>query len=185
VNIAALIARHALAQPSRPAIDGSGERLTYEALDVDVRRFSRRLRSSGAAAGDLIALRLRDTPAHLIALLAVARIGAVAIPLDWRAAAPEIRRILERFEPRLVLSDETRGLDADRPTVSVANLAETEPDVSPPASLVDSPLVYGLTSGTTGEPKGIVTTHDEMFGRFVAFTLGRIIDRALSTIILS
>lgn len=177
MNIAALIARHAQAQPSRPAIDGSGERFSYEALDINVRRLANRLRSAGARTGDLIALRLRDTPAHLTALLAVARIGAIALPLDWRAAAPEIRRIIQRFDPRLVLTDQTGGLDAGRTTVSVGNLAQTEPDELRHASLLDSPLVYGLTSGTTGEPKGIVTTHEEMFGRFVAFTVGRIIDR--------
>ncbi|MEO8667315.1 MAG: class I adenylate-forming enzyme family protein [Bauldia sp.] len=177
MNIAALIARHALAEPSRPAIDGSGERFSYAVLDDGVRRLANRLRSGGAGVGDLVAVQVRDTPAHLVALLAVARIGAVAIPLDWRTAPPEIRRISERFKPKLVLTDDARTLAAGGSAVPVGNLSQTEPDDARPASLLDSPLVYGLTSGTTGEPKGIVTTHEEMFGRFVAFAVGRIIDR--------
>jgi acyl-coenzyme A synthetase/AMP-(fatty) acid ligase len=177
MNLAALIARHAEAAPGRPAVLGGGEHLSRAALDDCVRRLAARLRSAGAGAGDLIGLRLRDSPAHIIALLAVARIGAVALPMDWRAVAPEIARIVERFQPKLVLIDEDKPLPAGTVPLGVNDLAATEPDPLRPASLTDSPLVYGLTSGTTGVPKGIVTTHEEMFGRFVAFTVGRLIDR--------
>jgi acyl-coenzyme A synthetase/AMP-(fatty) acid ligase len=177
MNIAALISRHAQSQPSRPAIEGSGESLSHAALDIAVRRLVGRLRSGGIGTGDLVGLRLRDTPAHLIALLAIARIGAIALPMDWRGAAPEIGRIIERFRPKLVLVDDAKPMPVAIAVASVNDLAGDEPDGLRPASLVDSPLVYGLTSGTTGVPKGIVTTHEEMFGRFVAFTIGRLIDR--------
>jgi acyl-CoA synthetase (AMP-forming)/AMP-acid ligase II len=177
MNIAALIARHAQSQPSRPAVGNAGEQLSCAALDRDVRRLAGRLRSGGAGAGDLVGLRLRDTPIHLVALLAIARIGAIALPMDWRGAAPEIGRIIERFRPKLVLFDDARPLPGPAPLVGVGDLAGTEPEHQGPASLVDSPLVYGLTSGTTGVSKGIITTHEEMFGRFVAFTVGRLIDR--------
>ncbi len=177
MNIAALISRHAHSQPARPAIEGGGESFSCEALDVAVRRLAGRLRRADIGVGDLVGLRLRDTPSHLIALLATARIGAIALPMDWRGAAPEIGRIVERFRPKLVLVDDAKPLPATIATAGVDDLARSEPDGQPPASLVDSPLVYGLTSGTTGVPKGIVTTHEEMFGRFVAFTVGRLIDR--------
>jgi acyl-coenzyme A synthetase/AMP-(fatty) acid ligase len=177
MNIAALISRHAQGQPERPAIAGGGETLTYSALDITVRRLSGLIRSRGVAEGDLVALRMRDTPAHLVALLAIARIGAIALPLDWRGAAPEIGRIIERFKPKLLLVDDAKPLPVAIEMAGVANLSGAEPDAQPPASLSNSPLVYGLTSGTTGIPKGIVTTHEEMFGRFVAFAIGRLIDR--------
>lgn len=177
MNIAELISRHARSQPERPAIESSGENYSYAALDDGVRRLAGRIRSSGIGTGDLVGLRLRDTPAHLIALLAIARIGAIALPMDWRGAAPEIGRIIERFRPKLVLVDDAKPLPAAVATASVNDRTGAEPDTLPPASLVDSPLVYGLTSGTTGVPKGIVTTHEEMFGRFVAFTIGGLIDR--------
>lgn len=177
MNIAALISRHAQSQPERLAIEGSGESFSHAALDVAVRRLAGRLRSAGIGTGDLVGLRLRDTPSHLIALLAIARIGAIALPMDWRGAAPEIGRIIERFRPELVLVDDAKPLPAAVAIVNVSELAGAEPDEQRPASLVDNPLVYGLTSGTTGVPKGIVTTHEEMFGRFVAFTIGGLIDR--------
>jgi len=177
MNLSELISRHAQSQPTRTAIEGGGESLTHQALDVAVRRLAARLRSAGIVTGDLVGLRLRDTPAHLVALLAIARIGAIALPMDWRGAAPEIGRIVERFGPKLVLVDDAKPISADVAVASVNDLAATEPDTLRPASLQNSPLVYGLTSGTTGVPKGIVTTHDEMFGRFVAFTIGRLIDR--------
>lgn len=177
MNIAALISRHAQSQPQRVAIEGGGESFTHAALDVAVRRLAGRLRSQGTGAGDLVGLRLRDTPTHLIALLAIARIGAIALPMDWRGATPEIGRIIERFRSKLVLVDDAKPLPAAIAATSVNDLASSELDGLPSASLMDSPLVYGLTSGTTGVPKGIVTTHEEMFGRFVAFTIGTLIDR--------
>ena len=176
MNIAALISRHAQSQPERLAIEGGGESFSHAALDIAVRRVAKRIRSAGIGAGDLVGLRLRDTPAHLIALLAIARIGAIALPMDWRGAAPEIGRIIERFRPKLVVVDDAKPLPVAIAVATVNDLAGTEPDELPPASLIDSPLVYGLTSGTTGVPKGIITTHEEMFGKFVAFTIGKLID---------
>jgi acyl-coenzyme A synthetase/AMP-(fatty) acid ligase len=177
MNIADLISRHAQSQPERLSIEGGGESFTHAALDLSVRRLAGRLRNAGIVTGDLVGLRLRDTPAHLIALLAIARIGAISLPMDWRGAAPEIGRIVERFRPKLVLADGGKPLPVDIPVLSVNDLATSEPDGLRPASLENSPLVYGLTSGTTGAPKGIVTTHEEMFGRFMAFTVGGLIDR--------
>lgn len=177
MNLAALIARQAEAEPGRPAIAGGGESLTRAALDAAVRRLAGRLRSAGAGPGDLVGLRLRDTPTHLVALLAIARVGAVALPLDWRSVPAEAARIIDRFAPKLVLVEDRKAAPAGPPLLGVEDLGASEPDGAPPASLLDSPLVYGLTSGTTGLPKGIVTTHEEMFGRFTAFTVGRIIDR--------
>ena len=110
MNLADLISRHAQSQPERLAIEGGGESFTHAALDVAVRRLAGRLGSAGIVAGDLVGLRLRDTPAHLIALLAIARIGAISLPMDWRGAAPEIGRIVERFGPKLVLVDDAKPL---------------------------------------------------------------------------
>ncbi|MCX7306284.1 MAG: class I adenylate-forming enzyme family protein [Hyphomicrobiales bacterium] len=177
MNIAALVSRHADSQPEHPAIEGGGASFSYVALDVAARRLAGRLSRAGVGVGDLVGLRLRDTPDHLVALLAIARIGAIALPMDWRGAAPEIGRIVERFQPKLLLVDDAKPLPVAIAAIGVNDLAATEPVGIRPASLVDSPLVYGLTSGTTGTPKGIVTTHEEMFGRFVAFTIGRLIDR--------
>src|SRR5689334_17898961 len=128
MNIAALISRHAQSQPARPAIEGSGESFSYASLDIAVRRLAGLLRSTGIGAGDLVGLRLRDTPAHLVALLAIARIGAIALPMDWRGAAPEIGRIIERFRPKLVLVDEAKPLPVAVAAVSVNDLAGAEPD---------------------------------------------------------
>jgi acyl-CoA synthetase (AMP-forming)/AMP-acid ligase II len=177
MNLAAFVARHAAYQPSKPAIEGGSEQFDYAGLDASVRRLARRLRSQGAAPGDLVGLKLRDTPQHLIALLAIARIGAVALPLDWRAAGPEIARIAEIFKPGVVLLDKAGPLPPTTTPLILDDLSATEPDDLPPADVTNAPLVYGLTSGTTGTPKGIVTTHEEMFGRFVIFAVERLIAR--------
>src|SRR5262245_50659928 len=105
MNISQLLANHARYQPSKTAIEYGESRLTYDGLDILIRRIAARLRAAGVGQGDIVALRLRDTPVHVAALFAVMRIGAISMPLDWRMVPAEVRRLLERFQPKAVLDD--------------------------------------------------------------------------------
>ena len=111
---------------------------------------------------------MRDTALHLAAILAVMRLGAIVLPLDWRWPHAELDRNLERRRPKAVLSDELARLTGRSNTIGVDNLDQTEPDSSPPAELDHQPYCYALTSGTTGEPKAMIVTHENMHGRFVS-----------------
>jgi acyl-CoA synthetase (AMP-forming)/AMP-acid ligase II len=173
MNLAAVIARHALHQPRKAVAESDREAFSAAEFDMLVRRLAARLRARGVAPGDVVGVRMRDTAAHLAGLVAVARVGGIILPLDWRAAAPEFVRLVERFLPKAVLTDEPKPLPEPALAVPVADIGATEPDLLPPADLVDAPLVFGLTSGTTGAPKGIVVSHEQMFGRFVVFSLER------------
>ena len=55
--------------------------------------------------GDIIGLNLKDTVEHLIALYAIARCGAVILPIDWRWTSIEKERIVNFFGARAVLSE--------------------------------------------------------------------------------
>jgi acyl-CoA synthetase (AMP-forming)/AMP-acid ligase II len=126
---------------------------------------------------------MKDNPTHIAALIAAMRVGAVILPLDWRSAVLEISRVTERFPPKIVLVDDERPLPEPLAAIRVVNIAEREADQSASVALVDQPMIYSLTSGTTGAPKAIVLTHEEMFGRLTSFFAERIIradDRILS-----
>jgi acyl-coenzyme A synthetase/AMP-(fatty) acid ligase len=186
MNLATLVGHQAAIQPEKSAIEGDETALSFGALDDRIRRLSRRLREIGVGPGDLVGVRLHDTPDHLTAILAVARVGGIVLPLDWRSALPELERVAGRFRPKAILTDETRKpLPAGIAAVLTERTEETEPDELPAAQIDDAPFVYGLTSGTTGEPKGIILTHNEMFSRVVTFTLDGIMlpdDRFLSAL---
>jgi acyl-coenzyme A synthetase/AMP-(fatty) acid ligase len=169
MNLASAVGQHAQSQPDKPAIDGGKQVLTYRDLDLTVRRIAARLRKSGVGPGDLVAVRMMDNPVHAASLLAVARLGAIVLPMDWRGTMLEAGRLGERFKPKLALTDDQRKIPATMSRIGVEDLEKEAPDTDPPVAAGDDPFVYALTSGTTGESKGLVVTHNEMLERFRVF----------------
>ena len=60
--------------------------------------------AGGISRDDIVGVNLKDNPEHLAMLFALARIGAAALPMDWRWTVEEKSRLTTFFEPRLVLS---------------------------------------------------------------------------------
>jgi acyl-CoA synthetase (AMP-forming)/AMP-acid ligase II len=175
VNLAAYLAYHALGRPRHPAIIDPQRTIAHGELDVMVRRAAAWLRAQGISPGTLVGLRLADSAEHLIQLLALARLGAVALPLDWRWTRAEVERVAQRFAPKLVLGEPDADLLSD--TLQVApgtRWLASQPDPSAPYGGADTPLLVSLSSGTTGAPRGPTVTHGEMLARFMTqfVTLG-------------
>ena len=167
MNLASLIEFHARVRGAKSAIESGGKSISYRELDLSARRYAQGLRRRGVAPGDLVGLLMRDSVEHIIAALATMRVGAVILPMDWRWKPAEIERTIERFRPLVLVSD-LPPERVDRNTMlHVLDLEHFEPDVLPCAELHDAPLVYALSSGTTGEPKAMVLTHENMHARFV------------------
>jgi acyl-CoA synthetase (AMP-forming)/AMP-acid ligase II len=174
MNLAALVAHHARYRGAKTAIEARDFTATYAEFDVLARRIAARLGAAGVGVGDLVGVRMRDTPLHLATLIGVFHLGAVVLPLDWRAAGAEVERIVARFPPKAVVADVTRGLPDGLNLVGVDAIADTSPRDAPAVALTDHPAVYSLTSGTTGEPKAIVLTHEQFFGRATTLLLERV-----------
>jgi len=167
MNIASFVALHARYQPQKTAIINRDETISYVAFDGLVRRIATRLRSNGIGPGDLVAVLMHDTPTHVAAVFAIARIGAAMLPLDWRAAAQEIARTTDRTNPKLIIGDDANRFPAASTFVGMDGIDREQPDPGDVAELKDQPFAHLLTSGTTGEPKVIVLTHEQMYGRFL------------------
>jgi acyl-coenzyme A synthetase/AMP-(fatty) acid ligase len=169
VNLGAVVAAHADSQPDKPAVDSGDEVLTYRQLNERASRIVSRLRSAGARAGDLVATQMIDSPTIVAALVAIARIGAIVIPIDWRSSVLEVRRLIERFGAPWLFTDNERPVPEGLPCVGLEDIESEPVSRESPVDLSDAPLVYALTSGTTGLSKGIVVTHEEMYERAVVF----------------
>jgi amino acid adenylation domain-containing protein len=170
--LAARIAHWARQTPEAPAIESRSQRLSYRELDTRANRMAHWLQTHGVRPGTLVALELPRSPDLLVAILGAWRAGAGYLPLepDW----PVGRRhaVLADAQAALVLRAAPMDPEAPAPCAEL-RLADFHPDrfpATPPeheAGLDD--LAYVLyTSGSTGQPKGVVIAQRQLLNYVVA-----------------
>ena len=164
----------ALATPARLAVLFEERSLSYAELDRFADRLAGALAARQLQPGDRVATHL-DSSTEAIALIhAVARVGAVLVPLNTRLTPTERARQLSLVEPKLlVVDDASVSADGDCKTqeiVTLAHLSHQEPQFGPQfrASCPDQsrpPQAQSVifTSGTTGAPKGVQLSFDNHF----------------------
>ncbi len=160
------IRRRATRRPEAVALvdAATGTRSSYAALDAAVDARAAALTARGIEPGDRVALLGGNSVAYLEALFAVARLGAVAVPVNVRLAPEEVTHVLTDSGARLVLASPTLADLAVRAGADPVDLLAAPGPGTPPAVPVagGDPCVIMYTSGTTGVPKGAVLTHDNM-----------------------
>jgi len=173
VNLAEAIARHARVQPDAAALVDDERTIPYRDLDRLIRQGAARLRALGIGAGDAVAICLGDNADHVIAFLSTARLGAVSIPIDWRAPPAERARIATALGAKLALIEAGAPKLGDVPSLAVDQRwydeAERQDGAQAFPAEADAPLMIGLTSGTTGAVKGMLVTHRQMHARTLPF----------------
>ncbi len=90
--------------PKRVALDFLSQQTTYEELVVQVRQAATVLRNSGVREGDRIALILPNCPQHVVAIFAIALIGAVSVEHNPLAPAEELKSEFARHEAKTVIA---------------------------------------------------------------------------------
>ncbi|MEV8371630.1 AMP-binding protein [Kribbella sp. NPDC056861] len=164
-SMAALGAIAAIRFPDQPAVIDEVGTITYRELDQRCERQAAALHAQyGIAAGSKVAVLCRNHRWFLEATLAASRLGADVLFVNTEFAPPQLKAVLERHRPDLLIHDEEFTAAAtDSPTVlawhdSQSNEAETLDQLAqsqaPEAPKPDKPgHITILTSGTTGTPK--------------------------------
>ncbi|MET3807724.1 long-chain acyl-CoA synthetase [Nakamurella sp. UYEF19] len=171
-NIADILRRRAVATPDAPAVLQGDRVTTYGELDDRSSRVACALLADGVVAGDRVAYVGVNAPPFLEVLYGAAKIGAIATALNNRLARPELLAILANAEPAVLVQGAHEpeiplGATASLRRVVRADEYETwltgqpadDPGVEPDPQ---DPAVIFYSSGTTGLPKGIVLTGDNM-----------------------
>ena len=192
--------RSAAVYPNKVAVVHGALQYTYTEFYQRARRLSAALKSRGICVGDTVSIMAPNVPAMLEAHFGVPMSGAVLNALNYRLDADSIRFILEHGESKILITDrefsETVGkalsgmaqpplvIDIDDPQFEGGELlgeldyetfiADADPD-TPYKHPADEWQALSLcyTSGTTGNPKGVVLHHRGAYlnaiGQLLAF----------------
>ena len=174
------IHHHAMAAPLRLALVDERRQLTYGELDALMDRVAIALQQGGVQTGDAIAICANTSVEYAAVFLGALRAGVVVAPLSPGSTAQSLARMVDDAQAKLVFTDAAcAGLFAQRtdsqpPLVALddagnmTHLAMTRlsdwlsvPNAqsAPVALQADWPFNIIYSSGTTGEPKGIVQSH--------------------------
>ena len=170
--------RNAYKYPLKIALRDSQRQITYGELNQRVNRLANGLLSKGIRKGDPVALLVGNRVEHIEILIALAKIGALGIPLDIKWRALEIASTLSSLEAVAVFLEDTcqeeynrakeqKSLEAIQPYILgsksyhelVNDPSSDEPTVE---TEEDFPFLVMITSGTTSFPKGCLVSHDPM-----------------------
>jgi long-chain acyl-CoA synthetase len=167
-NLAEQLTLHARQRPGKPALVQGERILDYRALDLAVRQRAAALLDIGVRPDDLVGIALGDTIEHVVMLYAVARAGAVILPMDCRWKAVEKQRVAAHFSPAAVLVEPGFGFEGARCIEAgpewEALAGGADPDRAFPDG--DRGITLSLSSGTTGRPKGPMASHRKFLNRF-------------------
>src|ERR1700733_12763197 len=154
--------------PQHTALLREGRAVTFQKLDIRVRKIAAALRRRGFLSGERLAFLMPNGPEYIELVYACSLLGVIAVPINTRYTGAEIDRLLKDARPRGLIRHSklpvpTVWLEWEH-VIDLAPINDAEEELSAGEFYdPDAILVLLYTSGTTGDSKGAALTHANVF----------------------
>jgi non-ribosomal peptide synthetase component F len=182
------VAAQAQQRPEATALVLGNERMTYGRLEEISNQLARMLRKGGCGRGDRVCLLLPKSPRAIASILGVLKAGCIYVPLDPSCPAARLAKMVATSENRWMLVGGPAGPIVDeladkysvgsgmrigwldehaagmnrKPEFSFADLSAFSSEPLDSLNTARDPAYIMFTSGSTGNPKGVVITHSNV-----------------------
>jgi fatty-acyl-CoA synthase len=174
--------------PDRKALIMGDEHVTYGQLNDQANQLAHRLVSMGIEPGDKVAILSYNCPHYVVISYAVAKCGAVVVPVNFRYKRDELVYVINNCEPKVLffgpdfislVKEAETGFASPVHLVAISgepldsglslSTAMREQSSSEPTVKVDPAAAFAITytSGTTGFPKGVLASHSAFLNTYV------------------
>lgn len=189
-TVAGVLREHARVRGDQTALvyPPDGRSWTFSELHQQSNQVAAALAELGVGVQDRIAVLDKNMPEYLLVVYGGAKLGAVTVAVNWRLAAPEIEHVLNHSQSKVLLVGQAfvaqlaqMKLEHLRQIVVIGGpvspqqvnfaqwIAAHEGAADPQIAVSPGDTCLQLyTSGTTGRPKGVETTHDNLYLPFDA-----------------
>jgi amino acid adenylation domain-containing protein len=167
-SIQQLFADRAARTPDAIAVSAGDVRLTYRDLDGRANQLAHRLLSEGAGPEKPVAVLMERSAGLIVATLAVLKTGGYYVPVHTAYPTARVQGIIDQLDRPLLLVDQAMhargGLPQDCTVIVVDDQAASgRPSSDPAVETAADNLAYVMfTSGSTGEPKGVAVSHQNV-----------------------